>query len=76
MNKLNYQLIDQYELTIPDGGTANDYGHYKGSMSNHDKIYENLIKALKDTDHPFANAEDGLKTVETIERIYKAVSLR
>jgi UDP-N-acetyl-2-amino-2-deoxyglucuronate dehydrogenase len=76
MNKLDYQLIDQYQLEVPGGGNANDYGFYKGSMSNHDKIYENLVKALKDDNHPFANAADGLKTVETIERIYKSVSLQ
>jgi len=75
MNKIEYQLIDQYELDIPSGGNANDYGYYKGSMSNHDKIYQNLVKALHDDTHPFANALDGLKTVEAIERIYKSVSL-
>ncbi|HKC36888.1 MAG TPA: Gfo/Idh/MocA family oxidoreductase, partial [Chitinophagaceae bacterium] len=31
MNKLNYQLIDQYQLEVPGGGNANDYGFYKGS---------------------------------------------
>jgi predicted dehydrogenase len=76
MNKLCYQLIDQYSIELPGGGNANDYGFYKGSMSNHDKIYVNLLKALKDGDHPFANASDGLKTVETIEKIYKSVSLQ
>jgi predicted dehydrogenase len=76
MNKLNYQLIDQYSLDLPGGGNANDYGFYKGSMSNHDKIYENLLKALGDADHPFANASDGLKTVAAIEKIYKSVSLQ
>jgi len=75
MNRIEYQLIDQYELSVPSGGNANDYGFYKGSMSNHDKIYENLVKALNDDTHPFANALDGLKTVEAIERIYKSVSL-
>jgi predicted dehydrogenase len=75
MNKTGYQLIDGFELIVPDKGNANDYGFYKGSMSNHDKIYENLVKALKDDDHPFANAQDGLKTVEAIERIYNSVSL-
>jgi len=76
MNKIVYQLIEGHELTIPDTGKPNDYGFYKGSMSNHDKIYENLVKALDNGNHPFASAQEGLKTVETIERIYKAVSLR
>ena len=76
MNKIIYLLTDGFELAIPATGNANDYGFYKGSMSNHDKIYENLVKALNDGNHPFANAQDGLKTVEAIETIYKCVSLR
>jgi predicted dehydrogenase len=76
MNKIGYQLIDNFELEIPPAGNANDYGFYKGSMSNHDKIYENLVKALHDNNHPFASDLDGLRTVEAIERIYKCVSLQ
>jgi UDP-N-acetyl-2-amino-2-deoxyglucuronate dehydrogenase len=76
MNKIEYQLTDQQQLNVVPGGNANDYGFYKGSMSNHDKIYENLVKALHDDNHPFANALDGLKTVEAIEKIYESVSLR
>src|SRR5436190_8286620 len=76
MNKIEYQLMEQQQLNVLPGGNANDYGFYKGSMSNHDKIYENLVKALHDDNHPFANALDGLKTVEAIEKIYESVSLR
>jgi UDP-N-acetyl-2-amino-2-deoxyglucuronate dehydrogenase len=76
MNKIEYQLMHGQQLNISPGGSANDYGFYKGSMSNHDKIYENLVKALHDDDHPFANALDGLKTVEAIEKIYESISLR
>jgi len=75
MNEISYQLIDETELLLPEKGAANDYGNYQGSMSNHDKVYENLVKALQDDTHPFTYAEDGLKTVETIERIYNSVSL-
>jgi predicted dehydrogenase len=76
MNKISYQLIDNFTLDISEAGKANDYGFYKGSMSNHDKIYDNLVKALDDDNHPFTSASDGLKTVEAIETIYKSVSLR
>jgi predicted dehydrogenase len=75
MNKVEYQLADGFSITSTEDGDANDYGFYKGSMSNHDKVYENLIIALKDPSHPFSNAQDGLKTVEAIERIYNSVSL-
>ncbi len=75
MNEIVYQLIDNATFEIEKEGTANDYGFYKGSMSNHDKVYENLGKALQNENHPFTHAADGLKTVETIERIYNSVSL-
>lgn len=76
MNTITYQLTDGFDLKVPEAGNANDYGFYKGSMSNHDKVYENLVKALYDDNHPFTSAADGLKTVETIETIYKSVSLQ
>jgi UDP-N-acetyl-2-amino-2-deoxyglucuronate dehydrogenase len=75
MNRIEYQLTEDVKLDIHGEGSANDYGFYKGSMSNHDKVYENMVRALDDDSHPFTNATDGLKTVETIERIYNAVSL-
>jgi predicted dehydrogenase len=75
MNRIEYQLTEAAEITADEAGQANDYGSYKGSMSNHDKVYANLVKALKDDDHPFTNAADGLKTVEAIERIYNSIPL-
>jgi UDP-N-acetyl-2-amino-2-deoxyglucuronate dehydrogenase len=71
LNELEYCRVagvDQPEL--PKGNPANAYGTYTGSMSNHDKVYENLLLALEDDTHAFAQALDGLKTVEIIERIY------
>ncbi len=75
MNKIEYQLMETSPLVVPEPGAANHYGFYQGSMSNHDKVYENLVKAIHDNDHPFTHAADGLKTVEAIERIYNSVSL-
>ena len=74
MNKIEY-VSDELKLDNSDDDKANDYGFYKGSMSNHDKVYKNMVIALHDDSHPFAHAIDGLKTVETIERIYSCVSL-
>ena len=76
MNKVEYQLVEGIELNVTVAGMSNDYGFYKGSMSNHDKVYENLVIALQDDNHPFTQAADGLKTVELIEKIYNSVSLR
>jgi len=75
MNKVEYVLASDAQLKTGPGGTANHYGFYQGSMSNHDKVYENMLLALKDDSHPFTNALDGLKTVEAIEQIYKTIPL-
>lgn len=77
LNELEYFNVAGMEMPVlPKGNPANGYGFYKGSMSNHDKVYENLIKALDGEDHLFASALDGLKTVEIIENIYKANALQ
>lgn len=73
LNELEYFKVAGIEKPhLPIGNAANGYGFYQGSMSNHDKVYENLITALDDPDHLFASAAEGLKTVEIIERIYNA----
>ncbi len=72
LNELNYQLIDNYIFEEPGAGNeANDYEFYRGSMSNHEKVYENLLLALNDNTHLFTTAIDGLKTIGIIEKIYK-----
>jgi predicted dehydrogenase len=73
MNHLKYQ--SGVTLDVPKEGNANDYGFYKGSMSNHDKVYENMMQSLQNDEHPFTNGEDGLKTVAFIEKVYRQLSL-
>jgi hypothetical protein len=71
---VQYQSLEnELELCLPKN-LSNDYSSYKGSMSNHAEVYRHLIKALDHGDKSFANAYDGLKTSEAIEKIYKAVS--
>lgn len=74
LNELEYQAIENYKITpLPSLKQANDYGFYQGSMSNHDKVYENFFKALENNKHEMTNAEEGLKTVEIIEKIYRCI---
>jgi predicted dehydrogenase len=73
LNILAYQDISGYRIPDPGSGNpANEYGFYKGSMGNHQAVYDNLILALNDPDHPFTSGEVGLKTVEIIEKIYSS----
>lgn len=75
LNELVYNKLQFYFTFNIQQTTANDYEFYKGSMSKHEEVYLNLVHALNDPSHPFANSFDGLRTVEAIEKIYKAVKL-
>ncbi len=75
LNELEYQNIENFEFKdLPKGNTANNYGQYQGSMSNHDKVYENLIDVLTNQATISTNAYEGLKTVEIIDKIYTAAN--
>jgi UDP-N-acetyl-2-amino-2-deoxyglucuronate dehydrogenase len=74
LNELEYQCIDGFEITdLPQGNPPNMYGNYVGSMSNHDKVYQNVVDVLAGKGSISTNGFEGLKTVEIIERIYKSV---
>lgn len=73
LNELEYQQIKDYRIeNLPEGNKANNYGNYTGSMSNHDKVYDNLIEVLTHNAPITTSSYEGMKTVEIIEKIYKA----
>jgi UDP-N-acetyl-2-amino-2-deoxyglucuronate dehydrogenase len=74
LNELEYQSIKNYNIEkLPQGNKPNNYGNYVGSMSNHDKVYDNLLDVLNNSGSINASLFDGLKTVEIIEKIYNSV---
>jgi UDP-N-acetyl-2-amino-2-deoxyglucuronate dehydrogenase len=75
LNELEYQCIENFEIkNLPSGNRANQYGTYVGSMSNHDKVYKNLVDVLLYNGSMYADACDGLKTVQIIEKIYNSAN--
>jgi UDP-N-acetyl-2-amino-2-deoxyglucuronate dehydrogenase len=75
LNELEYQSIEGYEITdLLTGNTANHYGTYQGSMSNHDKVYQNVVNVLEGNDIISTSGFEGLKTVEIIDKIYRAAN--
>ena len=75
LNELEYQSIEGYEIKdLPPGNPANNYGKYFGSMSNHDKVYQNVIDVLLKGDVIATNGFEGLKTVEIIDKIYSGAA--
>lgn len=75
LNELEYQNIEGCEIKdLPKGNTANNYGKYRGSMSNHDRIYENVVDVMLNGGQITTNMFEGLKTVEIIDQIYHNIS--
>ena len=71
LNVLEYQNIQDYKILLSKvSNKANDYGFYQGSMSNHDKVYENVVNVFKGKETITTNAIEGMKVVRVIENIY------
>lgn len=73
LNEIEYENVAGMERTqLPQGRTANDYGFYQGSMSNHQDVYANVVRVLTEQGTIGTVGFEGLKTVEIIEKIYRA----
>jgi predicted dehydrogenase len=73
LNELEYQNIENYSITnLPEGNKPNHYGNYVGSMSNHDKVYQNVVDVLCNQAAINTSAFEAMKTVEIIEKIYQS----
>lgn len=71
MNCVEYCDIRNYLLPeLPPCQPANNYGHYTGSAANHHFVFENVIRTLRNQATATTNAQDGLKVVELIGRMY------
>ena len=72
MDKISYCDIKNYDLPKIDVDVkCNDYGDYKGSASNHDKMIDAVIAQLMFNDNSsFLSSNDGVDVVNIIERIY------
>lgn len=71
LNTIEYQKIRG--ITLPNiniSAKANDYGLYKGSMSNHDKVIQNVVDVLHHNHPVMTSAEEGREVVRIIEQMY------
>ncbi|MEJ8802723.1 Gfo/Idh/MocA family protein [Pontibacter sp. H249] len=72
MNSVEYCDIRNYTLPeLKPCLPANNYGNYTGSAANHQFVFENVIATLRRQTTATTNAQDGLKVVEMIERMYE-----
>jgi UDP-N-acetyl-2-amino-2-deoxyglucuronate dehydrogenase len=72
LNTIEYQQLATAALPLINiTAKENDYGLYQGSMSNHDKVIQNVVDVLLHGQPVMTSAEDGRKVVEIIELMYK-----
>jgi UDP-N-acetyl-2-amino-2-deoxyglucuronate dehydrogenase len=77
MNEVEYCHIENYTMPeLPPTNAPNDYGPFKGSAANHHYVIENVVNTLNGKDTITANALEGLKVVDIIERIYESRDLK
>ncbi len=75
LNTLEYQCMEGEQLPqINIVAKENDYGLYKGSMSNHDKVVQNVIDVLMHGERIMTGAEEGKEVVAIIEQMYAAAN--
>ncbi len=76
MNSIDYCHVKDYILPdIETNVPANQYGNYSGSAANHHYVFENIVNVLAGKESVSANANEGLKVVDIIERMYKGRDL-
>ena len=77
MNEVEYCHIENYTMPeLPPTNAPNDYGPFKGSAAKHHYVIENVVNTLEGRDTITANAREGLKVVDIIERIYESRDLQ
>ena len=73
MDKVEYCHVKNYTLPLlQSSNPGNNYGNYSGSAANHAYIIQNVIDVLQHTATANATANEGLKVIDIIERIYAA----
>lgn len=72
LNTLEWHEVEGIEKPVLSvARPANDYGFYQGSMSNHHKVYDELVRSLNGNGS-LLEARNAVSTIEIIEKIYAA----
>jgi hypothetical protein len=76
LNTIEYQQLATAALPhINITAKANDYGLYQGSMSNHDKVIQNVVDVLHHNHAVMTSAEEGRDVVRIIESMYNQAEI-
>ncbi|UCG42183.1 MAG: Gfo/Idh/MocA family oxidoreductase [candidate division WOR-3 bacterium] len=71
LNLLEYWSVEGCETPVLETGAGpNDYGTYRGSMSNHDKVIDNVIRVLNGLEQIATNSAQGRESIEVMQAAY------
>jgi predicted dehydrogenase len=74
LNTLEWFDVEGMEAPVVQAATANDYGYYQGSMSNHAQVYDGLVASLDQPATPvLPEAIEAIHTIQMIEQIHAAI---
>jgi predicted dehydrogenase len=74
LNQIEYHNIEALEKPeFIEVNKPNHYGFYEGSMSNHEKVYENFVRALRTGEKLEGSLHESMLTVDIIQKMYASV---
>jgi UDP-N-acetyl-2-amino-2-deoxyglucuronate dehydrogenase len=75
LNEMTYLKVEGVEMVENslEAKGPNRYPGYQGSMSNHPMVYDDLVRLMNGETSSLATPEEGLRTVQAIEKIYAAI---
>lgn len=73
LNKIEFWDVQDYALpdTLQFVDKPNAYGKYQGTSSNHDKVIQEVINEIVSNQKRVVHGDEGVKTVQAIELIYR-----
>jgi UDP-N-acetyl-2-amino-2-deoxyglucuronate dehydrogenase len=75
LNTLEYQKLEGGSLPeINITAKSNNYGLYQGSMSNHDKVIQNVVDVLHHDHEVMTGAREGREVVKIIQMMYEGAT--
>lgn len=75
LNELEYVRVEGVDPR-GSGASPDGYRRYEGSQSNLGEVYANLVSVLEGRGAIATSGWEGMKTVEIIEKIYRAAGVR
>lgn len=74
LNKIEFWDVQSYPLpsNIEFTDKPNNYGKYQGTSSNHDKLVNDLVGQLMTNRKGVVEGDEGMKTIDAIEKIYQS----